>query len=95
MNLFEEFKLYETMWDNVKLNEKWEILEADWGPTKLWYSTSTSEFRAFLKNAASAGIKGLRLAIGEGVYLAARASDLNHDNIIDIAAENYLVSRYA
>ena len=92
MKLFEEFKLWENLWksDN-KLTEKWETFDAGWGPEKLWHSTSVSEFRAFLQNAASAGIKGLRLSIADGIYLAARASDLNHDMIVDLAADNYLI----
>lgn len=92
MKLFEEFKLWENLWESDnKLIEKWETFDADWGPEKLWYSTSVSEFRAFLQNAASAGIKGLRLSIADGIYLAARASDLNHDMIVDIATDNYLI----
>jgi hypothetical protein len=91
MNLSEEFKLYETMWDNIKLNEKWETFDSDYGPAKIWHSTSASEFRSFLRNAPSMGIKGLRLIIGDGIYLAARASDFNHENIVDIATDNYLI----
>ena len=92
MKLYEEFKLWENLWEPDKaLTEKWETFDSDWGPEKLWHSTSISEFRAFLQNAASAGIKGLRLSIADGIYLAARASDLNHDTIIDIATDNYLI----
>lgn len=92
MKLHEEFKLWENLWEPDKaLTEKWETFDSDWGPEKLWHSTSVSEFRAFLQNAASAGIKGLRLSIGDGIYLAARASDLNHDTIVDIAIDNYLI----
>lgn len=92
MKLHEEFKLWENLWESDKLlAEKWETFDSDWGPEKLWYSTSVSEFRAFLQNAANAGIKGLRLSITDGVYLAARASDLNHDTIVDIATDNYLI----
>lgn len=92
MKLYEEFKLWENLWEPDKaLTEKWETFDSDWGPEKLWYSTSVSEFRAFLRNAASAGIKGLRLSIANGIYLAARASDLNHDTIVDIATDNYLI----
>ena len=74
-----------------RLTEKWETFDSGWGPVKLWHSTSVSEFRSFLQNAANTGIKGLRLSIANGIYLAARASDLNHDNIVDIAVENYLI----
>jgi hypothetical protein len=92
MKLYEEFKLWENLWESDKaLTEKWETFDSDWGPEKLWHSTSVSEFRAFLQNAASAGIKGLRLSIADGIYLAARASDLNHNNIVDLAADNYLI----
>lgn len=74
------------------LIEKWEAFDAGWGPVKLWHSDSVSQFRAFLQNAAAAGIKGLRLSIADGVYLAARASELNHDNIVTIAEEEYLIT---
>ena len=95
MKLFEEFKLWENLWESDnKLTEKWEIFDAGWGPEKLWHSTSVSEFRAFLQNAANAGIKGLRLSIADGIYLAARASDLNHDMIVDLATDNYLVDGF-
>jgi hypothetical protein len=77
------------------LSEKWETFDAGWGPTKLWHSNSASEFRAFLQNASSAGIKGLRLSIGSDIYLAARASDLNHDNIVNIAQDAYLTTERA
>ncbi len=100
MKLFEEFKLYETMWepDGNKarlgnLLEKWETFDIGWGPVKLWHSSSISEFRAFLSNAGSAGIKGLRLSITDGLYLAARASDLNHDNIVETAEDNYICDK--
>ena len=77
------------------LTEKWETFDTAYGPKKLWYSDSVSETRAFLANAASANIQGLRLCIsgsyfGE-LYLAARASDLNHDDMIEIAEKNYLM----
>lgn len=76
-----------------KLIEKWETFDTAWGnPVKLWHSTSVSEFRSFLQNALSSGIKGLRLIIADGIYLAARASDLSHDNIMEIAAANYLLN---
>ena len=94
MKLYEEFKLWENLWaptTGKALLEKWETFDSDWGPEKLWHSTSISEFRAFLQNAASAGIKGLRLSIADGIYLAARASDLDHDGIVDIATDNYLI----
>ena len=92
MKLFEEFKLWENLWEqDKKLTEKWETFDAGWGPVKLWHSTSVSEFRSFLQNAANAGIKGLRLSIADGIYLASRASDLNHDMIVDLATDNYLI----
>jgi hypothetical protein len=92
MKLYEEFRLWENLWEPDKaLTEKWETFDSDWGPEKLWHSTSVSEFRAFLQNAASAGIKGLRLSIADGIYLAARASDIDHDTIVDIATDNYLI----
>lgn len=77
--------------NKTKLNEKWETVDADWGPVKLWYSDSASEFRSFLQNVASTGIKGLRLSIADGKYLAARASDLNHDQIVEVAEDNYII----
>ena len=93
MDLYEELSSLNTPTKKFssELTEKWETFDADWGPEKLWHSTSVSEFRAFLQNAASAGIKGLRLSIADGIYLAARASDLNHDMIVDLAADNYLI----
>jgi hypothetical protein len=77
------------------LAEKWELFDTSYGPMKLWHSDSASEVRSFLTNAASAGISGLRLCISGSdyfgdLYLAARASDLNHDDIIEIAEKNYL-----
>jgi hypothetical protein len=72
--------------------EKWEAFDAGWGPVKLWHSDSVSQFRSFLQNAAAAGIKGLRLSIADGAYLAARASELNHDNIVNIANEEFLIT---
>ena len=97
MKLFEEFKLWEDLWTaqpvikNKSLNEKWETFDY-FGLTKLWHSNSVSEFRAFLGNAANAGIKGLRLSITDGLYLAARASDLTHDGIVEVAKENYITT---
>jgi hypothetical protein len=95
MKLHEEFKLWENMWELPRqsrepLNEKWETFDLGWGPVKLWYSDSVSEFRAFLRNVGNTGIRGLRLCIADGLYLAARASDLNHDNMLEAAEENYI-----
>lgn len=84
INLYEEL---DSLW------EKWETFSAGWGPTKIWHSDSVSEFRSFLQNAANAGIKGLRLSITDGLYLAGRASDVTHDNLVDLAVENYIAER--
>lgn len=84
INLYEEL---DQLW------EKWEIFNAGWGPTKIWHSDSVSEFRSFLQNAANAGIKGLRLSITDGLYLAGRASDITHDNLVDLAVKNYIAER--
>lgn len=77
---------------NTNLTEKWEVFDTSWGPAKIWYSTSTSEFRSFLQNAGNAGIKGLRLMVKDGFYAAANAAELVHDNILEIAKDNYLIT---
>jgi hypothetical protein len=84
INLYEEL---DHLW------EKWEIFSAGWGPTKIWHSDSVSEFRSFLQNAANNGIKGLRLSITDGLYLAGRASDVTHDNLVALAVKNYIAER--
>lgn len=58
---------------------------------KLWHSDSVSEFRSFLQNAGNTGIKGLRLMVKDGFYAAANAAELIHDNMLDIAKDNYLI----
>lgn len=73
------------------LTEKWEVFDANWGPVKLWHSDSVSEFRSFLQNAGNTGIKGLRLMVKDGFYAAANAAELIHDNMLDIAKDNYLI----
>ena len=96
MKLHEEFTLWENLWDLTalvnqnKLSEKWTAFDTERGPVKLWHSSSAPEFRAFLLNASSAGIKGLRICIANDLYLAARASELNHEDIIGTAEDNYL-----
>lgn len=95
MKLHEEFKEYENLWEPIdkKLVEKWETLDYYRNDTrKIWYSTSVSEFRAFLKNAGNAGIKGLRLSITDGIYLAGRASDVSHNLLVSLATENYFIN---
>ncbi len=81
---------------NQQLVEKWETFDTKYGPKKLWYSDSVSEVRAFLSNAAANGIQGLRLCISSSyfgdLYLAARASDLDHGDMIEVAEKNYLMT---
>jgi hypothetical protein len=77
---------------NTDLTEKWEVFDTHWGPAKIWYSDSVSEFRSFLQNAGNTGIKGLRLMVKDGFYAAANAAELIHDNILDIAKDNYLIT---
>jgi len=70
-----------------KLNEKWYTGE-DPSYEKIWYSDSIYEFRNFIQNVVNEGkIKGLRLCISNGHYLAARASDLNHDVMREVLYE--------
>lgn len=71
------------------LTEKWYVGD-DFAFERLWHSDSISQFRAFLQNAGQSGIRGLRLSIAPDCYLAARASDLNHDGIVDLANSLYL-----
>jgi hypothetical protein len=89
--LYEELSNINDSGSDDILTEKWETFDYYRQPVKIWHSTSASEFRAFLQNVPSTGIKGLRLAIKDGVYLAARASELSHDSLTDIAVENYLI----
>ena len=82
----------EYLTNSSNLNEKWEVFDSEYGPVKIWYSDSASEFRSFLQNAGKTGIKGLRLMVKGGFYAAANAADLTHDDILYIAKNNYLIT---
>jgi hypothetical protein len=72
------------------LTEKWYTCKDDY--SRLWFSDSISEFRSFLKNIPSTTLRGLRLCVSSGIYLAADASEFNHDMMIDAAKDLYLVT---
>ncbi len=80
-------KLYEKL---STLNERWHRLEEYDG--KLWYSDSEIQFRNFMKNLPSSGMKGVRLIVAPGLYLAANASDMAHDYMIDAAEEELFIN---
>ena len=71
------------------LNEKW--YQWDSVVQGAWYSDSVSQFRAFLQNAAAAGVKGLRVCLRPDCYLAVKAGEAAHVMLIDFAKQNYLV----
>ena len=89
MKNFTEALIKEYIPTNDTLNEKWYTGDS-LAFERLWYSDSISQFRAFLQNAGQSGIRGLRLSIAPDCYLAARASDLNHDGIVALANSLYL-----
>lgn len=74
-------KLYEEL---SQLNEKWHYIE-DYD-TRLWFSDSAIEFKNFMQNLPSSGLKGIRLCIAPDFYLAANAEDFNHDMMMEVAA---------
>jgi hypothetical protein len=86
-------KLYEKL---NTLNEKWYNIEAHgnrlWFHSKrLWFSDSASEFKNFMQNLPSSGLKGVRLCIAPDFYLVANAEDYNHyDMLITAEEELYL-----
>ena len=89
MKNFTEALIKEYMPSEAALTEKWYTGD-NVAFERLWHSDSISQFRAFLQNAGQSGIRGLRLSIAPDCYLAARASDLNHDGIVDLANSLYL-----
>lgn len=77
-------RLYEEL---SSLSENWHRLE-HWGePVRLWFSDSAITFKNFMSNISTAGFKGLRLVVAPGIYLAANAESLNHEEMKEIAAE--------
>jgi hypothetical protein len=89
MKNFTEALIKEYTSSDTALTEKWYTGD-NFAFERLWYSDSISQFRAFLQNAGQSGIRGLRLSIAPDCYLAARASDLNHDGIVALANSLYL-----
>jgi hypothetical protein len=85
-DLFEELI---AEYSSESLNEKW--YQWDSVVQGAWYSDSISQFRAFLQNAASTGITGLRVCLRPGCYLAVKAAEASHTMLIDFAKQNYLV----
>ena len=76
----EFMELYEEL---GKLNEKWYNVEG-YG-TRVWFSDSAIEFKNFMKNIGSSGLKGARLTVAPGFYLVGMAEDFNHEAMLDIA----------
>jgi hypothetical protein len=76
-------KLYEKL--NI-LNEKWYNDAEIWGG-RLWFSDSAIEFKNFMQNLSSSGLKGVRLCIAPDYYLAANAEDFQHDTMIEAARD--------
>ena len=75
-------KLYEKL---NTLNEKWYDIEA-YGD-RLWFSDSAVEFKNFMRNLPSSGLKGVRLCVAPDFYLVANAEDYNHDTMETTAEE--------
>jgi hypothetical protein len=89
MKNFTEALIKEYISSDTTLTEKWYAGD-NVAFERLWHSDSISQFRSFLQNAGQSGIRGLRLSIAPDCYLAARASDLNHDGIVYLANSLYL-----
>jgi hypothetical protein len=83
----------EALIEDYDLYEKWEILDARWGPTKLWHSNSVFELRTFLQNVHTTGVKGLRFSFNDGLYLVANGMDLTHDNMVQLAKDAYIADK--
>ena len=77
-------KLYEEL---GQLNEKWYDIK-DYGG-RIWFSDSAIDFKNFMKNIGSSGLRGARLVVAPGFYLVGTAEDFNHEFMLDIA-ENEL-----
>lgn len=83
-------KLYEKL---SQLQEKWHKVDTEWDETyRIWFSDSAIQFKNFMQNLSSSGLKGIRLCIAPNFYLAANAEDLNHDMMEDLASENLYVT---
>ncbi len=76
-------KLYEKL--NI-LNERWYNDTEIWGG-RLWFSDSAIEFKNFMRNLPSSGLKGIRLCIAPDYYLAANAEDFQHDTMVEAARD--------
>ena len=69
------------------LNEKWYASKEYWG--RIWFSDSAVQFKNFMMNLSTSGMKGVRLAIAPDFYLVANAADFNHDMMIEVAKEEF------
>ena len=72
----------------MRLEEKWIKLSDN---RNIWFSSSISEFRQFLKNISTSGIHGLRLCIKPYNYIAGIAYDFNHDMLVEECKKAYLI----
>jgi hypothetical protein len=82
----EFMKLYEKL---NTLNEKWYDME-DYG-NRLWFSDSAVEFKNFMRNLPSSGLKGVRLCIAPDFYLAADAGEYQHDTMVETARDSLYI----
>lgn len=80
MELYEELDKL-----NTTLNERWYNLPEY--ECRLWFSDSEVQFRNFMKNISSSGMKGVRLVVAPDFYLVANASDIDHFTMETAAAE--------
>ena len=78
----EFIELYEKL---SQLNEKWYNIEGY--NRRLWFSESAIEFKNFMSNISSTGLRGLRLVIAPDFYLVGMAEDFNHEFMIEIAEQ--------
>jgi hypothetical protein len=87
-------KLYERLGSlngDSSLNEKWYKSEDYDG--RVWFSDSAVQFKNFMKNLSSSGMKDVRLVVAPDFYLVANAADFNHDMMVEIAEDElYLES---
>jgi hypothetical protein len=77
-------KLYEKL-NNI--NENWYSTDRDF--KRVWVSDSAIEFKNFMRNLSSTGIKGVRLCVAPDLYMVAKADDFNHYDIVNIAEEEF------
>jgi hypothetical protein len=77
-------KLYDKL---SQLNEKWFNSEDYWG--RIWFSDSAVQFKNFMMNLNTSGMKGIRLVVAPDFYLVANAADFNHDMMIEVAEEEF------